>query len=98
VTTTDHTRLTAACRRVIRHCDAVLATFRVMNELEALPHQRLEEIDFRRVLRTRESAVLILHAIETGREPPAIDIARLLRPEIGGNPTRDIFLSALTTE
>jgi hypothetical protein len=91
----DPKRLETACRRVIAHCDAVLAAFVVNNALCAFPWQRLDEIDFRRVQRVRESAVLILHALETGREPPAIDIARLLRGEVGGSPTRDVFVEAM---
>jgi hypothetical protein len=92
MTTTDKTKLTAACRRVIRHCDQVLQMFQINNEqFEPWSDQHIEEIDFRRVLRKRESATLVLRALSIGQTPHPADIGQLMRDD--GWQVREIVLS-----
>jgi hypothetical protein len=90
----DPTRLAAAARRVVDFVDGVLAAYEANNYFAVLPHEQIEPIDFRRALRKRTAAVMILNAIENGREPAPVDLGQLLRDD--GWSVRDLMLAAMT--
>lgn len=93
MTTYAPARLETAARAVVRHCDAVLAAFDAENDLATFPWYRIDPIDFRRVMRKREAAVLLLRSVSVGQTPHPTDIGQLLRDD--GWQVREIMQDTL---